>query len=73
MNRIGIFYNISIFTSANNSKILPCYDKCISLGDINSIILNIYKNVKLCFTIYNNATLKSCLIDLEAHPINKSK
>ena len=71
MNRIGIFYNISIFTSANNSKILPCYDKCISLGDINSIILNIYKNSKLCFTVFKNA--ESYIIDLECHYTNKSK
>ena len=46
------FFDILIFDSDNHSEALPLYEKCISIGNITSIVLNIYKNAKLCFTIY---------------------
>ena len=67
------FYDIAIFDSDNISEDLPYYQKCVSLGSSKSIILNIYKNSKLCFTIYDTKPIKSYLIDLECHPINKLK
>lgn len=62
-------FSITIFNSANNNGCSAYYQKCIFLEGIKSIVLDIYKNAKLCFTIYNNATFKSYLIDLECHPI----
>ena len=67
------FYNIAISESDNISEDLPYYQKCVSLGSSGSTILNIYINSKLCFTIYDAKPIKSYLIDLECHPINKPK
>ena len=61
------FYDI-VIADSDTSLVLPYYQKCVSLGSIKEIILNIYKNAKLCFTIYDK---KSYIIDLECHSVNK--
>ena len=61
------FYKIVISDPDSISEDLPYYQKCVSIGYIESLDLNIYKNSKLCFTIF--VYDKSYIIGLECLPI----
>ena len=60
------FYKI-VISDPDSIRVLPYYNKYVSIGYIESLDLNIYKNSKLCFTIFVHD--KSYIIDLECLPI----